>query len=156
MSPTDVVAPEPFEAGPLTDEKFDRWLDARPGRRAEHERNDTVKRAETRARVARLFALRTADIIPYLQRVVELVAELRDTMRGFTRRFAPLEAVRVLESFGLPVPDDDDICQDWRGDTFENPHRDCRRLAKLLTQFVDDHESTVNLLAPPSEGRDTA
>lgn len=137
------AAPPTAAFAPLTDEQFNAFLDAHPGRRASFERHGPARLAEYRARIDRLYALRASPMTAELVELVELATKLRTAARRIVNRYHADEAGRVLEAAGLPLPDPDAMVQGNDADTFREPYQLCLTLAVQLDDFLNDLNAEV-------------
>lgn len=149
MNPTTL--PLPRVAG-----WFEAWLDAEPGRRDTYNRSDAREQAALRDRVARLQALTGCEMVRALAVVVDQAERFRDALLVVTRQFAPLEAERILAAAGLSLPAPADICESWGGNTFEEAHRGCHKLARRVRKFLCKVETLVAMLNPAPSQQEAA
>lgn len=135
----------------LTDAALDAWLDAYPGRRAAFERHGPERRAEERARVARMLTLQSSPMATDLAAVVERAEALRASARDLVSRYRPDEASHVLVAAGLPLPHPHAIVQGSGGDAFEEPRALCASLAATVGEFLREIDAEARTLLPASE-----
>ena len=140
--PRPALAPITFPAV-LNDELFERWLDAYPrrgrelSRRESHERHSDEKKAEERARVARMYTLRCCDAANAFSKALAIAEQLYEAVHDILRLYGPNEAERVLKAAGLPLPGKWDICCGYDGETFKEPHAAAKKLKSGLSAFID-------------------
>lgn len=142
-----------FLVWPVTPEKLAMFLDAMPRRREWFEGLSPAEQIKERDRIGRAAAIRSSPLPGELNRVVTLAGELREQMRSIVRRYAPLEAGRILHAAGFDLESNADSCIHYQEDHFAESHSLCRKVGRVLGNFVDVVEEAVELLVPKPKRR---
>jgi thymidylate synthase ThyX len=142
----------PIAPGVMTDAMFEELLDEADSRRF-YEKESAFGRAEWRARCARKYALQCSPMVEELRKAMLLSDALREQLLVILRRFAPLEAARMIETAGLRVPAQHRDDMSWTGDHFARSHRRCRKALKVIRNFGEDIWETIEHFLPPTSRR---
>lgn len=137
-----------FFTGEFTDAKFEAFLDAYPGRRRGFMAESAAEQGRYRARIARLWALRTSTMPADLLAAVTLADQLFDRLKQITEKYTKAEGRRVLEAAGLTVPNPRGLDCSWSGDHFANAYRFGRQLARSVDDYSDVVWSCLFLMLP--------
>lgn len=149
---TPAVWADPAHCGELTEEKWEAWLDAYPGRRAGFGgRLGADERQAARARVARLYALRASPVAARLAGVVAAAAAFRDALKAALAAVSPAAVADALAAFGLPCPGRYDVWQGCGPESFDEFRDAARAALKRLAAFDRDAGGMAAILLPEPE-----
>jgi hypothetical protein len=142
----------PLAPGVMTEETFAQLLARKGSSLEKFYQQDTPERcAATRARFARHYALQCSPMVEELREAMLLGDAFREQLLVILRRFAPLEAARVIETAGLVDLGEED--SSWGGDHFASSHRHCRKAFKAIRNFGEDIWETIHHFLHHSEQR---
>ena len=137
-----------FFTGEFTDEKFEAFLDCYPGRRRAFMAESAAEQGRYRARIARLWALRTSPMVADLLAAVKLADQLHEQLVRIAETYPKVEGRRVLLAPGLPNPNPNGLHSSWGGDHFSNAARFGRLLARSVQDYSDVVWACLHMLTP--------